>query len=165
MNNITTLQEDSEHARYWHLVDSVGYDGNCLQCLMDSDSGDVHTCLPNDTANDIVMPVVEHTTMEKIRREEKMPTCHGMGESLHVCVTMSGGCVPVKFCKINVPTLVTTGVSISFIVPGLVVSLNEEWYLMMDSCMRDGISLEYNATHIAIHRVTYILEGRNASGK
>ena len=69
----------------------------------------------------------------------------------------------MKVCNKNVPALINTGVSVSFIGPRLVASLNKEWYPMVFNYIKDGSSLEDNNTHIVIHKVMYILKSRNTS--
>ena len=77
---------------------------DCLQCLIDSESGTDHKCIPIDSVNTILRHEPEYTCggepMFSRRRGasieltphpfEAYPVNHLMGESLHVCVTMSG---------------------------------------------------------------------------
>ena len=176
MNNLDVIKPTWMCSHYLSEIKACGPDRDCIQCLIDIDNEETHECQPITTSNTVVMPEVELITEEptyvRQRRASLELTPQPLlmrdasqqeGESEHVCVAMSGGCVLVTMGNKCFPVLVDTGASVSFINPKLVSSLSKEGCPMIINKIRDKVSLADNKAYKVTHRVTLNIqiEGTN----
>ena len=79
------------------------------------------------------------------------------GESKHVFVPLSEGCVFIQIGKSKMPVLVDTGASVSFINPRLVTSLHKQGLPILITKIRDKVALADDKVYNINHKVTCLL--------